>query len=210
MKAPQRNSNKTEAMLIPELPRWRVYLLVPFVCAGLWMMIQTIRCFGRADVKNGFGCMAFGLMFTIGASATIVAARRYDARIRRINEIAATHPDELWKCRSDWACGEIHPSSSALTVIVWLLTVVWNAVLWPLILIPGSSSSAKLTLPIGIVGAVSGLLLAGAAVWRTATRGRLRRSVFRMDTPPAFLGGTLIGTLELSHKLPIGSDSRPG
>jgi hypothetical protein len=191
-------------LCIPELSPWRVWLIVPIVCGGLVGLVRGVLEMAAGN-SAGIAGAFMGLLLAGGGSACIWGARRYDSRIHRINQLARSQPDEAWKSRPEWASGEMRPVFSALTPGLWIMAVILNGAAWRLALSARAGEPAAAGPGVWLLPAM-GIALAAGAVVRTAIRHRLRRSVLRLETLPATLGGNLEGTLDLRRELPSGGE----
>jgi len=108
-------------------------------------------------------------------------------------KLQAAHPDAPWMWRKDWVEGRLHSHSGSITVISWIMALLWNGFSWPVLLIlwgdPEKSAMAKVIAFFCLVGI--GLLV--WAIRSTLAWFRFGTSVFELASNPGVIGGTLEG-----------------
>jgi hypothetical protein len=106
-----------------------------------------------------------------------------------------------------WASGDIADQAVENLLVLWIVTVVWNAVSIPAVIpyvrdaINSNNKLQLLTLAVPAVGV-------GLLVWalrRTLRITKYGASVFHLQTLPATPGGELAGTIHVARHLEAGS-----
>jgi hypothetical protein len=146
-----------------------------------WEMIAFYGLFVLAFGGVGFGLLGAGLY-----------ARR---KTRQEKARAEESPDEPWLWRDDWAKGEIRASGQRTWVIAAIVTVVWNAISLPaLVLMPADAlGTGPSWLVTGLAAVGFALLLVTGYLflrWR-----KYHDSVFQMADVPGVIGGKLAGVI---------------
>jgi len=115
----------------------------------------------------------------------------------------ASHPDEPWRRRADWAAGVVRPRTGSDAVAVWLFCVVWNGAAWPIAALclaeAGRGTAPAITWIVALFPAV-GLVVLIRAVNVTRCHIRDGRSELWLRHVPATLGGTLEADLILPDR----------
>ena len=112
-------------------------------------------------------------------------------------------PRPPWLANKQWASGRIRDSAVANFVLVWLFTLVWNAIAWIL----GFAVLGHIRQPSGVqwlaVGAFPfvGLLALIGAIYGTARFLKFGRSYLELETMPGRIGGWLAGTIRTAADL---------
>jgi hypothetical protein len=96
-----------------------------------------------------------------------------------------------WQSRSDWAEGRIVFSNKTAMLVLWVVTVIWNLVAWPVALMLMDRVLWVLVFPF------IGVLLLFAAIRQTRVWQKFGETVFELATRPGAIGGALAGTLRL-------------
>jgi hypothetical protein len=108
-------------------------------------------------------------------------------------ELQAVHPNAPWMWQKDWIEGRIHCHSGSVTILSWVMALLWNGFMWPMLFIlwgdPDKSAMAKV---IALFCAV-GLGLLVWAIRNTLGWFRFGTSFFELTSNPGVIGGALEG-----------------
>lgn len=115
----------------------------------------------------------------------------------------ASHSDEPWRRRADWAAGVVRPRTGSDAVAVWLFCIVWNGAAWPIAALCLAEAlrgtAPAITWIVAFFPAV-GLVVLIRAVKVTRCHVRDGRSELWLRNVPATLGGTLEAELSLPDR----------
>jgi hypothetical protein len=181
---------------------WLILFLVPFIAAGLFVIVLGIRTVPEKPLP-GFALAAFGLFF-LSIPCGVLALMHYGGREeRRRAERRAANPDRPWTWREDFASGVIHPEGEIGSVFALAFSLFWNAAA-----AAGAWAGIREYLETGdwrflivLVFPAAGAALLCWAVTHTRRWLRYRKSVLRLDATPAEIGGRLEGTILVPTRL---------
>lgn len=154
-----------------------------------WEMVAFQAVFAEAFGAAGFGLLTFALVAW------------FDKRGSKA--LAAAHPDEPWLARKDWAEGKINSSTKTSAIVLFVVTLYWNAISVPLAAVFPHDEVAKanwIPLLVLIFPAVGAILLLCLVV-KTLRWRKYGRSVFEMASVPGVIGGQLAGVVRVSKKV---------
>ena len=150
------------------------------------MMLVSALVFG------GFGAAVYAL---------VTMAFRSEARQTSLQK---THPNEPWLWREDWVNGRIRSTGKAGTVSLWVFTVLWNLVAFPLLIFLPEAifEEGNYAALLGLLFPIVGVGLLVAAVRKTIQWRRYGAASFHMEKVPGVLGGAVGGTIVIQRGLP--------
>lgn len=172
--------------------------LMPFCGFGVFTASKAVGAFGHGDLKQagffalfaltfgGFGFGLFGVMIH-GIGST-----------KRVNALKATHPNEPWRWREDWAQGCVHAATRSAMWQMWALAILWWLISAPsvyLALKHELMEKGNQTALVALLFPLAGVWLLWRAVYLTLEWRRFGDSVFHLDTVPGVIGGELRGTI---------------
>jgi hypothetical protein len=160
---------------------------LPFFAIGLAALAFVARLYAAADTPPAhlFVFAAVGFAFTVTAFGLIFAVMwgwREEAR------------------RRAQPANRILDESPAHTVMLWFVSIVWNAVASPaLVLLPKIIREGHYAAAFGLIFPIVGLGLLVAAIRGTMRAVRFRRSTLVLSHAPVLLGSTLRGYIEVPY-----------
>jgi hypothetical protein len=174
-----------------------VLFLVPFAAAGTFCAVQAVRLayagVWRDAVFLGIGALTFG---GVGFGG-FVGARVGYRRMKEAEALQASHPEQPWLWRGDWASGRIEDSTRETLLAAWIFATFWN-----LVGLPGAYAGVQAALyegkPAGLVALLFplvGIWLLARAVHVTIRRNKYGISRLDLSTVPGVIGRTLAGTI---------------
>jgi hypothetical protein len=113
---------------------------------------------------------------------------------------AETFENRPWLANKQWAAGRIKDSSVPNLVLLWIFTLIWNAIAWAL----GFAVLGRIGHPSGLqwlaVGSFPfvGLIALMIAIYGTVRFLKFGRSYLELETIPGSIGGWLAGTIQTS------------
>ena len=180
-----------------------VLFLLPFAASGTFCAVQAVRL-AHAGVWPdaiflGIGALTFGGVGFGGLAGMRVAYRR----MKEAEALQASHPEEPWLWRRDWASGRIEDTTQNTLLAAWIFATLWN-----LISLPSAYLGARAALYEGKPAAFLALLfpLAGAWLLVRAIKATLRYrkygiSRLQLSTIPGVIGRSLAGSVRASLDL---------
>ena len=172
-----------------------------FVAMGLCALVGAIREFTLGKTKSGMGLVFFALLSGAVGTGIIALAKFSTRRSQRDEALQASHPDEPWRWREDWARGEVKSAGAPTLIFIWFFALFWNAISSAVFF--GILNQANRGKAIYIV-LIFPLVGVGLLVWAIRQTVRWRRfgeSVFKMTTMPGVIGGPLAGVIHSARPL---------
>jgi hypothetical protein len=174
-----------------------ILFLVPFAAAGTFCAVQAVRLAYAGvwpdAVFLGISALTFGGVGFGGFVGMRVAYRR----MKEAEALQASHPEEPWLWRRDWASGRIEDSTRENLLGAWIFATFWN-----LVSLPGGYVGVRAALyegkPAGLVALlfpVVGLWLLARAVHATMRKHKHGISRLELSTIPGAIGHTVAGTI---------------
>ena len=183
---------------------------LPFAAAGLFFAVVSLHSFDDPKFKNPLIGVIVGSVFFLIGALIIVGAIAASRKARRLAAIQSANPNQPWMWNADWARGRAPGQSGGSTPLLWVMTVIWNAVSWVSVWAATQQAPRKappfwVYLLLALFPAI-GLVLVGAAIVQTMRLARYGRTAVQLQTLPAPLGRTFRGTIEakLPYPLPHG------
>lgn len=176
---------------------------LPFAGFGMFALCKSIQFFlTPGKVKEGLMLGLFALVFSVvGYGMFFGAIAEYRAQLRKAQS-RATHPDEPWLWRPDWANNRSCSSARGLMWSAWIFALLWNCISDSgAVFMLKSQESIFPKVVFGIIFPLIGLALFGRAVRLTILWKRFGASTFKMLSVPGVIGGSLSGAIETSVKL---------
>jgi hypothetical protein len=117
--------------------------------------------------------------------------------------LKAEHPDQPWMWREDWAKSAIRDSSKATTIGLWVFTLIWNAIAFPVTWVarPQLSGENPLALIVWFFPVV-GIILLISAIYQTLRSAKFGTSICHLDRVPIAPGRMFRGDIELKTDVP--------
>lgn len=173
---------------------------LPFAVIGTGVLIA----FGRGLMRGGEMPVVLGivgLVFSLAGYGLIFGSLAGRRRARREDELRARHPGQPWMWNEEWANRRVSDSNRGNTLFLWVLTIFWNAVSWPVLLVlPRELENGNWVVLVAAIFPVAGAILFGGAIRATLRALRFRRSALVLDRVPVPLGGTLRGRVEVPYE----------
>lgn len=171
----------------------------PFVLSGLFVIGLSIRGFATDEPpQKNLMTALFGAVFTLAGLAIIAAAIYGTRRANAEAALKARHPGEPWMWKPEWAARRIGDGSRASIVVLWIFTLIWNALSAPVVFIlPAELARGNRGIWIAILFPLVGIGLLIAALRATLRRMRFRESFLVLDSLPASPGGVMRGHVEI-------------
>ena len=177
--------------------------LLPFAFAGIALSAQALRLAHQANwrdaILTGIGALTFGGVGFGGLIGLRVGYRR----LKEAESLKATHPNEPWLWRADWAAGRIEDSSRTDLLGAWTFAVFWNLVSCPTAYF-ALDAALRHNKPAGFIA----LLFPLVGVWLlvrasliTLRRHKYGISRLELSTTPGAIGGTLAATVSAPGSL---------
>jgi hypothetical protein len=172
-----------------------ILFALTFIAMGLCALVGAIREFTLGKTKSGAGLIFFALLSSGVGVGIICLAKFGTRRTQRDEALQATHPDEPWRWREDWARGEVKSAGAPALIFIWCFALFWNAISSAVFF--GILNQANRGKVIYIV-LIFPLVGAGLLVWAIRQTLRWRRfgeSIFNMTTLPGVIGGPFAGVI---------------
>jgi len=172
--------------------------MLPFAGAGLNLLLLGIRALQRHEA-NAFAPLLAGVLFTtlsVSIFAGVLVATRNAARAAAL---LAAAPDQPWLWRPEWSARRIPDRRSAAPVVLWVVSVFWNAVTIPVgfILVRQFQEEPNPILLVFLLFPLAGALLIIGAIYTTLRRLKFGRSICTIDRVPIVPGGSFQGEIEM-------------
>jgi hypothetical protein len=100
--------------------------------------------------------------------------------------------DQPWLAKKDWASGKIRDDSLAQSAGLWVFTLLWNGISWPISII-ALRQGDEIAVYFVLLFPVVGLILLGVSLYLLFKLLKFGRSHFEMAEVPGALGGCLGG-----------------
>ncbi len=111
---------------------------------------------------------------------------------------SATQP---WLAHKDWARGEVLSSDRRSVLGLWLFTLFWNGVSWPVIYAVSKNPPRDKTAWLVLFFPAIGIVMAGVAIRATLRYKKFGTSTFKMLSIPGTIGGSLSGVIQTNTKI---------
>lgn len=151
---------------------------------------------------------AAGLVAVIGSGIYLRVARRLVREAEAEEARRTAHPDEPWLWRKKWLDGVIEADGRAGVVGLWVMTVFWNGISWPVMLAafgkPHRDDGVYFVLLFPLVG----LGLLAGAIYQTIRWRKFGRPRFLMSRLPGAIGGYVGGMIEVPARVTPEADLR--
>jgi hypothetical protein len=171
--------------------------LLPFAAAGAFTAVKAVQLAKSGSwhdaVVFGIFALTFGGVGFGGLAGMRVAYRR----LREAEGLQASHPEEPWLWRRDWASGRIDDSGRENVLAAWIIATLWN-----LVSLPGAYFGVRAALHEGkpaaflaVLFPLAGAWLLGRAVLTTLRYRRYGISRLELSTIPGVIGHSLAGSV---------------
>lgn len=165
--------NPVDAVLFPELSPMKFFFLLLF--GGLFAAV-------------GLGVMAAGLY---GLKKT-----------QRDQALAATHPNEPWRCNADWEGGFIKSGGKGAAVGMTFFALLWSAISLPvLFFVPEAVQDGEYAALIALLFPLVGLGLIASAIRMILRYRKYGVSVVELLTNPGVVGGDLRALVHVPRRV---------
>jgi hypothetical protein len=165
-----------------------------FVVAGLVVLRQGVE---QHDA-SGTTQIIIGGVFTLVGLLLLIGILYGASRLRQTSDLKARYPGQPWMWRDDWARSAIGDSNKAKTLGLWIFSVLWNAITFPVAwkLAP-EFSRENLAMLLVFLFPFAGIMLLFGAVYQTLRSMRFGTSVCHLDRVPVVPGRTFRGEVEI-------------
>ncbi|MCU1245998.1 MAG: hypothetical protein JWN02_1908 [Acidobacteria bacterium] len=195
-------SSSSRPPLTPKVQRLAIgcaiLFLVPFIVAGISVTVLGARQFQEgAPPISWLPLVGFGLVFTTIPlfSMSVVGKALRDVRVAQTAQ--ASSPSEPWRWRQEWADGVMVDRQGQPVIVLWILTVFWNAICFPVILfIPFKLDAENAPMLIAALFPLVGIALLCAAIYQTVRRRKFGLSRLTLDRIPIVPGQEFHGDLD--------------
>ncbi|HVZ63616.1 MAG TPA: hypothetical protein VG936_03435 [Lacunisphaera sp.] len=149
-----------------------------------------------------------GLVAVIGSGVYLRIARRLvrDAEAEEVRRTA--HPDEPWLWKKKWMDGVIEADGRVGVAMLWVMTVFWNGISWPVMLAAFSKPHHDNAVFFVLLFPLVGLGLLVGAVYQTIRWRKFGRPRFLMSRLPGAIGGYVGGMIEVPARVTPEADLR--
>ena len=117
--------------------------------------------------------------------------------VKKTDALQAEHPDQPWMWREDWATSAIRDSSKATTIGLWVFTLFWNAIAFPVAWIARPQMSGEPAALIVYLFPLVGIILLISAVYQTLRSAKFGTSICHLERVPIAPGRMFRGDIEL-------------
>jgi hypothetical protein len=114
--------------------------------------------------------------------------------------LETAHPDAPWMWRRDWVEGRIRGHSRSVTVLSWVMAVLWNGFMWPVLLVLWGEPDKRIMVKVIVIFCLVGLGILLWAIKNTLGWIRFGTSVFELASNPGVIGGPLEGSIQTRLK----------
>jgi len=176
-----------------------IIFLIPFCLIGIVMAVMSVNELVDANWEAGAFLGLFATVFGgagFGFLAMVFVGR---TRMRKELELKSTYPAEPWKWRGDWSTGLSRSETKHTMFFAWGFAVVWNLISWPILYFLPSEILEKENY-LALIGLLFPLVGIGLLVWairETIEWKKFGQSIFRMNSVPGVIGGTLEGIIDV-------------
>ena len=108
--------------------------------------------------------------------------------------------DAPWLRNEEWAAGKIRSQTKSVAIFVWVLALLWNGFLWPVLALVWGDPDKTAMIKIVAVFCLVGVLLLFWALRETAAWFRFGTSIFELTSIPGLVGGALEGRIRTRLK----------
>ena len=117
---------------------------------------------------------------------------------RSTKALKAEYPDKPWMWRDDWANSAIRDSNKLATIGLWVFTVIWNALSFPIAWFARPQiSGEKLMVLIVYAFPLAGVILLLTAIYRTLRSAKFGTSLCHLERVPIVPGRMFRGDIEM-------------
>ena len=181
-----------------------------FLCFGVapvFLLWKAGKLFLTGSWGQALGFMVDALLFSGALAALLFELVPAVKAILRTEALEASHPQEPWLWRSDWAEDCLKPNDYSRPFMHWCLALLCAALTVPFFIYLPRMLAGKQGQP-WLVLAVLMLLslwLFFRAIRTTLCWCKFGRPIFRMLSKPGVIGGELSGAIEIPRRLcPVG------
>jgi hypothetical protein len=170
---------------------------LPFVAGGVLALRAGLRDYGTKP--DAIFPIIVGGIFTAVGLLVIGGAWYASAASARVDALKAQSPGMPWMWREDWARGYAKDTTKGTAIALWIFTIIWNAVSFPVALLVVRPEVAKgnhavlLVLLFPLVGVI--LLI--STIYQTLRSVKFGTSVCHLGGVPIVPGRVFRGELEL-------------
>ncbi len=167
---------------------------LPFAGGGLLALVLGIYFYPANP--NAIVAIIIGSVFTLASLSFVIAVRLGAAASAKMAAAQLQHPGEPWMWRDDWARGAIKDWNKGRAITIWVLTVIWNAIAFPVAFVPSSSiTRSKLIVIFPLIG----IFLLLSAIYQTLRMMKFGTSTCHLEQVPVVPGRTVRGHIELNN-----------
>lgn len=109
------------------------------------------------------------------------------------DQLEAAHPDAPWMWKEEWVQGRIKGQSGGVTMLCWVMALLWNGFLWPVLIFLWDDPERRAMVKVIMLFCLVGLGILLWAIRNTIGWFRFGSSVFELTSNPGVIGGTLEG-----------------
>ena len=172
---------------------------LPFAALGLVALVAGVRRYPAEP--NAIVGIIVGGVFTMVGVLLMVGARYGAVSAARTDELKASNPEKPWMWRGDWASGVIKDSNKGSTIGIWIFSVIWCSVCFPVTFLaaPQLKEQKWMSLLI-LLFPVAGIFLLISAVYQTLRSMKFGTSKCHLDRVPIVPGRTFRGHIEVGRE----------
>jgi hypothetical protein len=115
-------------------------------------------------------------------------------------KLQSENPDAPWMWNQEWAEGRIHSATGSVTILTWVMALLWNGFAWPVLLILWGDPEKATMVKVVAIFAFVGVLLLFWAIRNTLGWFRFGTSTFEPASNPGVIGGVLEGRIQTRLK----------
>jgi hypothetical protein len=174
-----------------------VLFALPFAAVGVLALVVGIRDYSTKP--NAIVAIIVGSVFTLGGVLLMIGAWYGANAAKKKDALQVQNPDKPWMWRDDWASGVIKDSNKGSAIGIWIFTVIWNAISFPVAFLAWPQLAEKTWMAlIVLLFPFVGVIMLISAIYQTLRSMKFGTSKCHLERVPIVPGRAFRGDIELN------------